>query len=242
MKPLQAVLLDAGGTLIHPDRRFILEVLAAEGISADVAALAAAEAAARDVATRAIAEGRAPDDASRGRVLWPALFAALGCSNGQLERILQIVARRSRERGLWTEPEAGAADALRTLRARGLKLGVVSNSDGRVADFLAGAGFAPFLDVIVDSAVVGIEKPDPAIFHIACDRLGVPPAACLYVGDVYELDVLGARRAGLEAVLVDPLGRHAALECPRIASVRELPGWLAARAAAVTPAGGRKTN
>jgi putative hydrolase of the HAD superfamily len=242
MKPLRAVLFDAGGTLIHPDRRFLRETLAAEGVPVDAAALAAAEAAARDAATRATAEGRAPDNAARGRVMWPAFFAALGCSNGQLERILQVVGRHSRERGLWTKPEAGAADALRTLRARGLALGVVSNSDGRVATFLDGAGFAPFLDVIVDSAVVGVEKPDPAIFRIACDRLGVPPAACLYVGDVYELDVLGARRAGMEAVLVDAAGRHAALDCPRIASVRELPGWLAARAAAAFPAGGWRTN
>ena len=106
------------------------------------------------------------------------------------------------ERHLWSGGEAETGAALARLRAAGIRLGVVSNSDGRVAQALESAGLGGHFDVIVDSRIAGVEKPDPRIFHAALERLGVEPAAALYVGDVYEVDVVGARRAGLDAALV----------------------------------------
>ena len=83
---------------------------------------------------------------------------------------------------------------------------MVSNSDGRVAEALEAAGLRAYFDVVVDSALVGVEKPDPAIFRAALDVLGVPPEEALYVGDLYEVDVLGANAAGIPAVLLVPPG------------------------------------
>lgn len=82
----------------------------------------------------------------------------------------------------------------------------MSNSDGTVASLLDRAGLAARLACIVDLGVVGIEKPDPRIFALAAARLAVEPEACVYVGDFLSLDVEGARGAGMEGVLLDPIG------------------------------------
>ena len=110
-----------------------------------------------------------------------------------------------RERHLWCSVRERTHEALARLRAAGLRLGVVSNSDGRVEQALDAAGLRDYFDVVVDSALVGVEKPDPAIFRAALDALGVAPEEALYVGDLYEVDVVGARAAGIEAVLLTPV-------------------------------------
>jgi len=112
---------------------------------------------------------------------------------------------------------------LDALRARGLALGVVSNADGRVEADLVRAGLRGRFATVVDSHVVGVEKPDPAIFHLALAHMDAEPATTLYVGDVFSIDVLGARSAGLAAVLLDPLGDYPGADgCPRIRRLAEL--------------------
>src|SRR5439155_1573963 len=83
--------------------------------------------------------------------------------------------------------------------ARALRLGVVSNSYGNMPALLAEAALAPF-EVIIDSALVGLRKPDPAIYTLAARRLDLPPAAILHVGDSWERDVVPAVAAGMRAV------------------------------------------
>jgi HAD superfamily hydrolase (TIGR01509 family) len=78
---------------------------------------------------------------------------------------------------------------------------VVSNSDGRVEEALRAAGLVRYFDIIVDSTLAGVEKPDPAIFRPALDALGVLPEEAVYVGDLYDVDVAGARAAGMAAIL-----------------------------------------
>jgi putative hydrolase of the HAD superfamily len=112
------------------------------------------------------------------------------------------------------------------LRAAGLAVGVVSNSDGRVESLLAAAGLRPFLDFVIDSGSVGVEKPDPRIFALACERAGVPPQHALHVGDVYEVDVLGARAAGVTPVLFDPDDLVPDADCARISDLAALPALL----------------
>jgi putative hydrolase of the HAD superfamily len=105
------------------------------------------------------------------------------------------------------------------LRAAGLRLGVVSNSDGRVEEALAAAGIRDRFDVILDSARVGVEKPDPAIFRAALTTLGVAPEEALHVGDLYDVDVVGARAAGIEAILLVPAAAAPGPECRRVESL-----------------------
>jgi HAD superfamily hydrolase (TIGR01509 family) len=94
------------------------------------------------------------------------------------------------------EPQPGALETVRRLRARGLALAVVANWDAALGGHLAETGFAPLVDAVVSSAGAGAAKPDPRIFHIALDRLGVEPGRALHVGDE-PADEQGARAAGL---------------------------------------------
>jgi putative hydrolase of the HAD superfamily len=95
-----------------------------------------------------------------------------------------------------------ALPALRALRERGIRTGVVSNWDSRLRRILDGLGLRPLLDFIVISAEVGVRKPDERIFRIALERAGCAPAEAVHVGDLYVEDVRGARAAGLRAVQI----------------------------------------
>jgi putative hydrolase of the HAD superfamily len=109
--------------------------------------------------------------------------------------------------------------ALESLRSRGLKLGVISNWDQRLPPLLEALGLRPFFDVVVVSCHVHSCKPGRRIFQSAARRLRLQPSGILHVGDSWELDILGARRAGFQALLLDrarPAGRG------RIRSLAEL--------------------
>jgi putative hydrolase of the HAD superfamily len=133
--------------------------------------------------------------------------------------------------GPWVAVD-GAADALRALSAAGYKLAVVSNAWGTIAQWLeqhkicsVSDGEMPRVGAVIDSHLVGVEKPDPRIFQLALDALDVVPARSLYVGDTVRFDVKGALAAGLYPVHVDPYefcdGPHS-----HIASLAELTEWL----------------
>ena len=102
---------------------------------------------------------------------------------------------------------ADVAGCLQTLRAAGLKLGVITNSDaGHQRRKLASVGLADAFDVLVIAGELGFGKPSPAIFEHACRALGVEPAAALHIGDRLDLDALAAAEAGLRGVWLDRVG------------------------------------
>jgi putative hydrolase of the HAD superfamily len=117
--------------------------------------------------------------------------------------------------------------ALRRLRGAGLRLGVVSNSNGTVRQLMARLGFLELFEEVLDSAVEGVEKPDPRIFQRALERLEASPEESLFVGDIYNVDVVGGRGAGLRVVLVDEAGLYDGADCPRVGSLAELAAHLA---------------
>ncbi|MHB1162622.1 MAG: HAD family hydrolase [Chloroflexota bacterium] len=123
--------------------------------------------------------------------------------------------------GVW-QPYPEAAEVCRGLLGMGLRLGVVSNGSITVSDLLSQAGLLPFFEFVIASQSLGIQKPDPRVFATALERMGLDPQEALYVGDLYEVDVLGARGAGLAAVLIDRRGGGAGLDCPVIRSLEEL--------------------
>ena len=122
---------------------------------------------------------------------------------------------------LWDQPIAGAVECLTRLREGGLPVGVVSNADGRIDEALARAGLRDLLDVVVDSGVVGVAKPDPAIFEHALTPLGVAPTDAWYLGDTVLYDAAAADRAGLLSWVVDHKGLHSVQHPRRVADLRE---------------------
>jgi putative hydrolase of the HAD superfamily len=226
---ISAILLDAGGVLIFPQPDLLRPPLQALGMSPDVAAFERAHYRAmlvQDVAAVPPAAG------TWWREYLVGYFAACGVAEDQCRELAAEVALATVGE-TWTHVGTGAMAGLRALAALGLPMGVVSNSDGTVqaalsrlgvcyapdapdkagstADITAGstADLTPGVPVgvVVDSAVVGVAKPDPAIFGIALDALGVPASGTvLHVGDSLRYDVAGALAAGLEPVHLDPHG------------------------------------
>ena len=216
--PVRAVLFDAGNTLLFLEYGRLAEGVAAVcGIpltGADLARCAPA-------AAQALERGHGPDQ-ERASAYLERLFRLAGVPADCWPEVRTTLYAMHAERHLWSGVDPRTGEALARLRRRGLLLGVVSNSDGRVEAALAAAGLRDCFDVVIDSRLAGVEKPEPRIFHLALDVLGVAPHDALYVGDVYEIDVVGARRAGMAAALVDPAGLHAARDVPSAPSVGTL--------------------
>jgi FMN phosphatase YigB (HAD superfamily) len=99
---------------------------------------------------------------------------------------------------------------------------VISNSTGTLEDQLVRLGLARYFRVILDSAIVGIQKPHPGIFRLALERTAVEGSEAVFVGDTYATDVGGAQLAGLTGVLMDSVGAYPEAECPKISSLPEL--------------------
>ncbi len=123
---------------------------------------------------------------------------------------------------LWEEVPDDVVPALGRFRALGLRLVVLSNANGTVRSKLAQLGMAHWFEHVVDSGEEGIEKPDPRFFQLGLERAGADPATTVHVGDLFNVDVVGARAAGIRAVLIDRAGLQRDRECPRYADLGEL--------------------
>lgn len=227
--PVRAVLLDAGNTLVFVDRHRVLEVYRIHGVEADESVFLEAEFQAREVLIQRIGEGGTGTEAHVWKGYFETLFARSGVPAHRMEQVGEALVRIHREEHLWTWVEDGTAEALESLREAGYRLAVISNADGRIEALLQSRGLRDHFEFVIDSEVVGVEKPDPRIFRAAVERMGVEPHECLYVGDLYPVDVVGARGAGLQAVLLDPMDRLAHHPVDRLRSVLDLPRYLAAR-------------
>jgi putative hydrolase of the HAD superfamily len=219
-----AVLFDLGGVLLRLDYEAIVAHAAGLEVALRVDALARAEAAARRaVDARTQARGSVPgSDAVRLPSYFDDLLAEAGLGEPRRRVLGARLEAEHRVRNLWRVPLEGAAETLAALRRAGLRTGVVSNADGRAASLLRGAGLADQLEVIVDSHEEGVEKPHPEIFRRALQRLGVRAEESLFVGDIFSIDVLGSRAAGLRAILMDATGGYADAACERIGRLADL--------------------
>ncbi len=218
MKPLRAVLFDAGNTLLFLDYARMAEGV---GAALDLPLTGASLSRHASAAAQAMERARGTDR-ERAAAYLETLFQLGGVGRERLGELHDCLMRMHRERNLWSGVADRSAAALGRLRSAGLRLGVVSNSDGRVEEALEAAGLRQYFDVVVDSALVGVEKPDPRIFHAALAALGVAPEEALYVGDLYKVDVVGARAAGMEAILLGTLPADGELPCRTTSSLEEL--------------------
>jgi putative hydrolase of the HAD superfamily len=220
---VDAVWFDAGGVLVLPDPTVIAPLLEPYGGATAIDRHRRAHYAAMAVKSRA---GDREHD-------WAAYDEAYVRSVGVPDRFVEVASRllhACRVPELWRWPIPESVAALRTLHATGMPLGVVSNASGQIAATLGWAGICQVGDgpcvpmrCIVDSHVVGVAKPDPAIFEFAAACFdGIERSRVVYVGDSVTIDVHGAEAAGLRAVLLDPFDDHADADFERIASIADL--------------------
>jgi len=223
-RAFDAVLLDAGGVLVLPSHQPIASAFAEIGLEVDASRLDAAH----------YAGMRGLDEAPHGPFDWRHYLAAYLETLGVPAARRSTAGRHLREvfdgsATLWRRAIPGVHDALAALAATGVRLGVVSNAEGTVEARLAelaicqvGRGAGVAVEVVVDSHHVGVEKPDPAIFALALERIGAAAERSIFVGDVPSVDVAGARAAGIAPVLLDRHGAFPDVDAPRIAQLEEL--------------------
>jgi putative hydrolase of the HAD superfamily len=210
------IFLDAGGVLLFPAPEVMLPPLRAAGADPDLATL-------RRAHYRAMAVQDVPGSPEPTKNDWwfrylTAYIAECGIPADRLDLVAAQMAEAIRGFA-WTHVAESAMTVLPELASLGLPMGIVSNSDGTVESELRRLGvcYAPHADqlppggvrvgVVVDSAVAGVAKPDPAIFGIALDALGIEASkAVMHVGDSLRYDVAGALAAGLTPVHLDPYG------------------------------------
>jgi putative hydrolase of the HAD superfamily len=216
---LRAVLFDAGGTLARLDFEWMAACVSGLGHAVGAHDLRVGE-----------VQGRRRFDASERTSVLPyfeGIMAGAGVPEGLWPRVLAAWQERQRATGLWVKPMEGAARALAGVRDLGLRTAVVSNSDGRCEQHLRDCGLRDLLEFVVDSAVVGVEKPDPRIFRKALDRLGVAADEAVYVGDLLSVDAAGARAAGVHFILLEGPVSYAPNGMRRLTDLGRLPERLA---------------
>src|SRR5262249_14602524 len=147
-----------------------------------------------------------------------------GVPEARVASILERAWKEHVDLNYWSLVPQGLGPALDAIRARGIKVVVVSNSEGMLEELFDRLGILASFDRVVDSAKVGVEKPDPRIFTQALAPYGIAPGAALHLGDTFATDIAGGRAAGVRVALIDPFahyeGRH--LDVPRVAGAVEV--------------------
>jgi len=215
--PLKAIFFDVGNTLLFPDRTHILAPLHQRKLTPSLDQWHVIERKTKkefdDILQH---DGKA--DHSFWYLFYSHLLPELGVHDDALRDTLVNATRVSAN---WCDIRPGTRETLQRLGRR-YPLAVISNADGKIADVLNRCGIADCFQQIIDSGLVGYEKPHPAIFEAALHTMNVSPEQSLYVGDVFSVDYAGATRAGMQAILFDVSGAYRESTLPRVESLEEL--------------------
>jgi HAD superfamily hydrolase (TIGR01549 family) len=219
---LETLFLDAGGVVVHPNWARVAETLGRHGVRVEAQVLFAADLRAKHDLDLPANARAASDDARTAQHFACVLDHAGLTPSPASDAALAEVRRFHAERNIWEWVPDDVPPALERLRGLGVPLVMVSNANGTLHAHLERLGIAHFFDVVLDSYIEGVEKPDPLIFRRALERAHAAPETTLHVGDVYNVDVLGARAAGIEAWLLDAANLYGGVDCERVRSLDDL--------------------
>jgi HAD superfamily hydrolase (TIGR01509 family) len=220
---IRGVFFDAGNTVAFPDYGVYVRIASALGVSVEVAQVIEAEARARSSFDRAVADSDGGSVDGFWPVYYTPFYERLGVPGDLVPRAIELTIQANDELlGIWSVPAEGIHETMDALRTRGIVVGCVSNSDGRVEERLAGMGIRDHFEFVIDSHVVGVSKPDPRIFEMALEAGGTRAEESVYVGDYYAVDVVGARGVGMRPVLLDPVGAYDDVDCEIIEALPEI--------------------
>jgi putative hydrolase of the HAD superfamily len=218
---IKTVFFDVGNTLLFPNRERIHAPLAERGVRPDAEHL-------RDLEcrTKNKFDGLMTDNGSTDHSFWWMFYSQLLSEiEMQDDAVRDQLVAGIRNSGNWDQIRPGTAQELSEIGER-YQIAVISNADGKIEDVLQRCGIASCFRTIIDSGLVGYEKPHPEIFRQALKSMNAMPEASLYVGDVYSVDYLGAIGAGMQAILMDVPGAYRDKGVPRVESLKELDIWL----------------
>ncbi|OLB88244.1 MAG: hypothetical protein DMG84_16575 [Acidobacteria bacterium] len=213
----KAIFFDVGNTLLFPDRERIYAPLYKHNVVPTPELLRSIECRTKAAFDALLQQGGAADHGF-WYMFYSNLFEELGLQQDGLRDSLVTATRVSAN---WGAMRPGTREILQRIGKRS-RIGVISNSDGKIAALLERHGIADCFLNMTDSGLVGREKPHPAIFHAALRTMNVAPEESLYVGDLYSVDYLGATGVGMQAILFDVCGAYREMDLPRVESLEEL--------------------
>jgi HAD superfamily hydrolase (TIGR01509 family) len=216
-EPLKAIFFDVGNTLLFPDWNQNLAALHQRKIIPTLQQLQSFERKTKNEFDAILGSGSAVDHGF-WYMFYSHLLESLAIEDPALLDQLVTATRISAN---WCTIRPGTREALLRSAAK-YRLAVISNADGKIAQVLERCGIADCFETIVDSGIVGVEKPHPRIFAEALRAMGSKPGESLYVGDIYSVDFLGAKAAGMEAILMDVCGAYRETGWARVESLEEL--------------------
>src|SRR5258708_25085183 len=169
-----------------------------------------------------MSEGNSQATAAAYEHFFRGWMTAAGIPEEEFQKCATKFGAIHREATVWRVVRPGIFEALEAFKSAGYKLAIVSNAEGQVEADAKRFGLAQYFDVIIDSHIVGVAKPDPRIFQIALERLGVGPDEVKFTGDIYSIDVEGARAAGIQARPVHQPPRCSWVEHEKIVHIKDL--------------------
>jgi len=150
-------------------------------------------------------------------------FKLVGLEEEIAEKVLDAIRNHPFNHLFWTRMEEGVPAMLDWFRERGFKLGIISNAEGQIARLLRHVGIDSKFDVVADSSDVGFDKPHEGIFRYALEAVGSDAERTVYVGDLYDTDIVGARNVGMTPVLVERIYNASNRDCLTVARATDLP-------------------
>ena len=213
------IFFDVGNTLLFPNRPRILAPLP-ERRHPTLAAWQALERRTKQEFDQGLMEGKVDHG-----FWWTFHTYLLQDLNALDDGVRKQLIENTQNSANWDQILPGTRDALERLRKQ-YATAVISNSDGRIDAVLRRCGIGGCFQSITDSGNVGHEKPHRAIFEAALREMKAEPGDSLYVGDVYSVDYVGARNAGMHAVLFDVAGTYRECDLPRVETLIGLEMWL----------------
>lgn len=221
------LLFDAGGTIVFPNQRFLIQLAQRQGLELTHEQLF-------DGYYRVMHKldcDQAHCDKGFNPSPWPEVYInllsdELKMNSSTAEEIVKTFSARHRERNLWAFTFDWVRETLGLLKNKGYGMSVISNSDHRTKTVIHDIGLDSYFDRVFASEILGVEKPDPRIFEIVLCELELEPNETLYVGDVFYVDVRGANQAGIGGIHLDPLHLFKGWPGVHLERVSDLPNWL----------------
>jgi HAD superfamily hydrolase (TIGR01662 family) len=226
MRTKPYLLLDAGGTLVFPDQTYLKSELSKKGIHLTDEQLY------REY-YQSIYEfdQKFFNNSTDLNNPWPdgyvyTFLLRRGIAEAKAREVEVIVSQHHLKRSLWMFTFPWIFKSLQQLQQAGYRMSILSNSDGRTEEIFCSLGLRRYFEFIFDSQKLEVEKPDPKIFVKVMERLQLSPGEMLYIGDIYTIDILGANRAGVAAIHIDPFQLYTGWAGVHLRDIRRIRPWL----------------
>ena len=177
------LIFDAGGVLVFPDFNMLAKIANQAGIQTSP----------DDIAQEHASLFRSFDDYISKNQQIPKIqyfldiFKQVTDSEDNAKTASKLTQKVDKQKHIWTITQPWVKESLIKLKEQGYKMSVISNSDGRVEQILTNLGHREYFEIVIDSAVVGVEKPDKRIFEIALQQLNWNPSETIYIGDIFYI-------------------------------------------------------